>query len=187
MIVEGAIIAGAAAATLVTSLAAGKALSVKVEPFTALVVERSFGLEPKAHMKGTALVFPRSATQVVALTPRTLEWGTPEGGELVIADGSRLALMLRLWFQVRASAQHVVLAWQTLGARLDPGAAAELHAYLAAQVATAAAEVTRSWSADRIPTSARFRNDFLERLDWTFRDMGLAASEIEVLRLEVTS
>ncbi len=181
-----AIVAGTAAATVALNAALFRALTVKVPPFTALVVERLIG-GPKAFLRGNAIVFPREFVHHIALTPRDLTWSTGDQGELVLADGARLALSLRLWFQVRSSAPHVLTAFRTLGERLDDDQADELHRFLGAHVATAAGEVTRAWSASQLPPSARFRNDFLERVDWAFRELGLVASEVEVLRLELTS
>jgi len=181
-----AIVAGTAAATVALNAALFKALTVKVPPFTALVVERLIG-GPKAFLRGTAIVFPREFVHHVALTPRDLTWSTGEEGELVLADGARLALTLRLWFQVRSSVPQVLTAFAALGDRLDAPNAEVLNKFLGAHVATAAGEVTRGWSASHLPPSARFRNDFLERADWAFRELGLVASEVEVLRLELTS
>jgi len=180
------LVAGVAAATALGSIGVVNALARKVPPFTALVIRGPLGAH-RARVGGTAVVVPGSEVIEVALTPRTAVWATGPAGELVIADGARLALELKVWFQVRASAQHVLNAWRALGARLLAANADELQGYLNANIAGAAAEVTRGWAADRLPPTATFRNEFLERLDWSFRDLGLAASELEVLRLEVTS
>ncbi len=181
-----ALVGGVAAAAVGAQAVLYKALTTKVPPFTALVIERFLG-GPKAVLRGNALVLPREFVHLIALTPRDLTWGTQDGGELVLADGARLALRLRLWFQVRSTAPAVLTAFAGLRDRLDADRADELNRFLCAHVATAAGEVTRGWSASQLPPSARFRNDFLERADWSFRELGLVANELEVLRLEVTS
>ena len=180
------LVASVATATVVANLTVLKVLAHQVPPFSALVVQRSTG-RIRVKLKGRLLAAPGAAVHTVPLTPFTASWRTPPAGDLVIADGARLGLDLKVWFQVRANAQHVMAAWSALGERLLQGNGPALQELLSPHIATAAGEVTRSWSATRIPTSARFRNDFLERADWSFRDMGLAASEVEVLRLEVTS
>lgn len=181
-----AVVAGVAAAAVAAQAVLYKAVTTKVPPFTALVIERAFG-GPRAVLRGTAVVLPRQCVHLIALTPRDLTWGTEPGGELVLADGSRLALRLRLWFQVRSTVPQVLTAFSTLRDLLDAGQEERLNRILGAHVATAAGEVTRGWSAIQLPPSSRFRNDFLERADWAFRELGLVANEVEVLRLELTA
>ncbi len=158
--------------------------TVQIPPFRALLVQNAAGGRYLLRT-GSRIVFPSSRGVLLDPALRELMWQTEEGGTLVLADGRRLAVALRLWFQIELEAAAAKRAVENLGERLDPDRAGALARLLGAPVQSAVANVSRHWSGEQLPSSSKVRTALLDSLDESFQPLGLVASEIEILRLEV--
>jgi len=157
---------------------------ITVPPFRALLVGGTSG-PSRLVTGGTATVLPGAWSREIDLTIREMDWSTQPGGEFVLRDGSRLALSLRIWFQVPSRVDYAKRAIEQLGERLDADQTEFLARVLGAPVQTAVADLGRYWDAESLPVTATIKQQLLDRIDKGLEPLGLISSEVEIQRLEI--